>query len=120
MINPDRVFMQRLKELDKKLGCRFVPSHQHFIITYERPIGSPATLMVVKRDDGGFRQPDNRDINTLCKYDLSKKKTEKKEKKKKKEAKKEVKIPCHYCELPIEVTWRICPYCGIQTKNLIN
>jgi len=65
LTQPDRVFVQRLKELDPKLGCKFVPEHEHFVITYARPIGEPVNVLLIKNDDGSFRQPDDRDIRAL-------------------------------------------------------
>ena len=65
MYNPDRVFVKDLKKLDPKLGCYFEPNHNHFVVTYKRPIGDAVPVMMVKRDDGGFRHPDKRDIERL-------------------------------------------------------
>lgn len=69
MYKPDRVFMHRLKTLDKRLGCYFNDNHNHFVVTYQRPVGSPAEIMLVENNQGGFRQPDSREINTLCEFD---------------------------------------------------
>jgi len=63
--NPDSGFVRKLKELDPKLGCKFNHDTRRFVITYERPIGPPVAIWTVKREDGSFRQPDDRDIKTL-------------------------------------------------------
>lgn len=62
---PDRVFVSRLKQLDNKLGIRFEQSHGHFVITYARATGEPVPIYLVQASDGGFRQPDQRDMNAL-------------------------------------------------------
>ena len=70
---PDSSFMKQLKELDPKLGCEFIPNvPDKFVITYERPIGDPASIWVVKNDDGSFRVPDGRDILKLKASDVHK------------------------------------------------
>jgi hypothetical protein len=70
MYEPDRVFMQRLKALDKRLGCEYAWGHGHFVITYKRANGDDVPLFVVEAEDGGFRQPDRRDLDFLMKADL--------------------------------------------------
>lgn len=69
MYQPDRVFMKDLKRLDKNLGCYFEVAHGHFVITYKRPFGDPIPLFMVEAEDGGFRQPDKRDMNRLHESD---------------------------------------------------
>lgn len=69
MPTPDRSFMKDLRTLDKRLGIKF--NGFNFVITYERALGEPANVLLVKRDDGGFRQPDRRDIEALRKGDLN-------------------------------------------------
>ncbi len=70
MYNADRSFIQELKRLDPNLGCRYEPSHQHFVITYRRAVGEPVPVMTVEANDGGFRFPDMRDIRRLQEGDL--------------------------------------------------
>ena len=70
MYSPDRVFLQRLKALDENLGCKYEPGHEHFVITYRRSIGDPVNVLLIEGPDGGFRQPDDRDILRLEKGDL--------------------------------------------------
>ena len=70
MYVPDRTFMKRLRSLDRNLDCYYERSHGHFVITYRRAIGQPVPLFIVQGDDGGFRQPDQRDINKLHESDL--------------------------------------------------
>jgi len=63
----DRSFARDLKTLDRRLGCKF--NGNQFVVTYERGYGEPANVHLVKGDDGGFRQPDHRDIEALRKGD---------------------------------------------------
>jgi hypothetical protein len=70
---PDRVFMGDLKRMDKKLDCIFFRTHSHFVITYDRATGDKAPLFMVKNNiNGGFRQPDQRDLKTLWDGDCAK------------------------------------------------
>jgi hypothetical protein len=71
MIKPDRGFMKSLKLMDKRLSCVFRKEHEHFVITYDRGYGEPVNLHLVKRDDGGFRQPDNRDLQFISDGDMN-------------------------------------------------
>ena len=71
-MKPDRVFLQDLKTLDPRLDVMWNRDIERFVITFKRATGTPVSLFVVKRDeDGGFRQPDNRDILFLKRHDLS-------------------------------------------------
>lgn len=67
---PDRYFMQQLKSLDKRLGCRYRVDIKCFVITWDMPIGPPAELLVVRTRSGHFRQPDQRELMALCEGDL--------------------------------------------------
>jgi len=67
---PNRVFMQDLKRLDKRLGCKYRYDLERFVITWDMPYGDDAEMFVVKDDRGGFRQPDIRDIYMLCQGDI--------------------------------------------------
>ena len=67
---PDRTFVKDLGRLDKNLGCHYESDHQHFVVTYKRSVGGAVPLFAVKRDDGGFRQPDKRDIERLKESDI--------------------------------------------------
>jgi len=69
MYTPDRVFMKDLKTLDSKLNCYFERNHGHFVVTYDRAVGGSVPIMMVEGQDGGFRQPDHREINKLHRYD---------------------------------------------------
>lgn len=72
--NPDPGFMRKLKGMDKRLGCKFNPDIERFVITFERPMSNPVSLFVIKGGGEGlgyFRQPDDRDLVLLHKYDLS-------------------------------------------------
>lgn len=73
MIKPERGFLRNLKNLDRRLDCVFRPEHEHFVITYQRPYGEPVNLHCVKASDGGFRQPDNRDLKVIYDGDMSNK-----------------------------------------------
>lgn len=70
MYSPDRGFVKKLKALDSNLGCRFVPRHGHFVITYRRAVGEPVPVLLIEGEDGGFRHPDDRDIRKLQEGDL--------------------------------------------------
>lgn len=76
MIKPERGFMKNLKNLDRRLDCVFRPEHGHFVIRYDRGYGEPVNLHMVKRDDGGFRQPDMRDLKVIYDGDMTNKKPE--------------------------------------------
>lgn len=69
LLQPDRVFVQRLKEMDSRLGCRFDREFERFVITYKRAIGEDFPILFIEDDNGGFRHPDQRDLNTLCESD---------------------------------------------------
>lgn len=71
MIKPERGFMRNLKALDKRLDCVFRPEHEHFVIVYQRNYGEPVNLHLVKTEDGGFRQPDMRDISFISDGDMN-------------------------------------------------
>jgi len=66
---PDRTFSKDLKRLDPRLATKF--NGQHFVITFDRGHGQPVNILVVKGEDGAFRQPDNRDITKLKECDLA-------------------------------------------------
>jgi hypothetical protein len=70
-MTPERGFMRNLKALDKRLDCVFRKEHEHFVITYNRGYGEPVNLHLVKTDDGGFRQPDMRDIKFISDGDMN-------------------------------------------------
>jgi hypothetical protein len=70
MYSPDRGFLKKLKALDPNLGCRYEPGHGHFVITYRRATGEPVPIWLVQTVDGGFRQPDDREIRKLREGDL--------------------------------------------------
>ena len=73
MYSPSDSFMRDLKSLDRRLGCKFNPRIERFVITYKRALGDELIMFVVKREeDGGFRFPDRRDIEGLQKYDMEK------------------------------------------------
>lgn len=76
MIKPERGFLRNLKNLDRRLDCVFRPEHGHFVIRYDRGYGEPVNLHMVKRDDGGFRQPDMRDLKVIYDGDMTNKKPE--------------------------------------------
>ena len=68
-VRPDRSFMRDLKNMDRRLGCKF--NGQNFVITYDRGYGEPVNVLLIKRDDGGFRQPTGRDLELLRQGDLA-------------------------------------------------
>lgn len=65
---PDRSFVKSLKSMDKKLGVKWNGSN--FVIVYQRAMGEPANIHLVRTADGGFRQPDVRDLNFIRSGDL--------------------------------------------------
>lgn len=69
MYTPDRSFMRKLKEISPDLGCKYEPGHEHFVITHRRVIGDPVPILLIESDDGGFRHPDQRDINKILASD---------------------------------------------------
>ena len=68
---PDSFFMEQLKELDPRLGCRFREDLTRFVITWEKVWGPPDEIMIVSKS--GFRQPDRRELMRLCGGDLHRK-----------------------------------------------
>ena len=65
---PERGFVKSLKTMDKKLGIKF--NGKNFVVTYDRPYGEPANIHLVRTADGGFRQPDTRDLNFIKSGDM--------------------------------------------------
>jgi hypothetical protein len=63
-------FSKILQSADQRLGCRFEPALERFVITYQRPVGAPIPLMVVETEDKGFRWPEQRDIDFLQRWDM--------------------------------------------------
>lgn len=68
-VRPDRSFLRDLKNLDRRLGCKFNGSH--FVITYDRGHGEPVNIFRVCGDTGGFRQPNQQDLMTIKQGDLA-------------------------------------------------
>jgi hypothetical protein len=68
-VRADRSFMKDLRLIDKRLGCKF--NGQNFVVTYDRGHGEPVNILRVKNEDGSFRQPDRRDLETLRQGDLA-------------------------------------------------
>jgi hypothetical protein len=65
----DRSFKRDLKNLDSRLGTKF--NGQNFIVTYDRGHGEPVNILRVRGEDGGFRQPDKRDLAIIKGGDLA-------------------------------------------------
>ena len=61
--------MRDLKNMDRRLGCKF--NGQNFVITYDRGYGEPVNVLLIKRDDGGFRHGTSRDLEVLRGGDLA-------------------------------------------------
>jgi hypothetical protein len=55
--------MDQLKRLDKALGIKF--NGEHFVITYRARENLTVNIWKVVAGDGGFRQPDRRDLEIL-------------------------------------------------------
>jgi hypothetical protein len=70
MYQPESSFLSKLKRLDPNLGCKYEPGHQHFVITYRRPIGDAVNVLLIEDAQGGFRWPNDRDIEALQRGDL--------------------------------------------------
>lgn len=68
-INPDPSFIKRCKAIDKKLGVKWNGSN--FVMTYDRASGPAANIHTIKTEDGGFRQPDQRDIDFIRAFDMN-------------------------------------------------
>ena len=64
-----RGFLRDLKNLDKRLGVKF--NEEHFVVTYDRGHGEPVNILRVRGSDGGFRQPDRRDLAIIKGGDLA-------------------------------------------------
>jgi hypothetical protein len=64
----DSSFMKDLKLMDKKLDIKF--NGKNFVVVYKRPYGEPANIHLIKAKDGGFRQPDKRDLIFIRSGDL--------------------------------------------------
>jgi len=74
--NPDRSFMSQLKAMDKALGIKF--NGDHFVITYQIESGPCVNIWKVVDGDGGFRQPDRRDLEILQQSNIEKESAEEK------------------------------------------
>lgn len=68
MPEPERSFVKALKNMDRRLSVKF--NGQNFVVQYERPHGPPANIHCVRTADGGFRQPDQRDLCFIKSGDL--------------------------------------------------
>lgn len=64
----DRSFRRDLKNLDRRLGTKF--NGEHIVVTYDRGYGEPVNILRVQAKDGGFRQPDQRDLAIIKGGDL--------------------------------------------------
>ena len=67
---PERSFVDQIKRMDKALGIKF--NGEHFVITYQVPNGPCVSIWKVAGADGGFRQPDRRDIEILQQSNIEK------------------------------------------------
>jgi hypothetical protein len=74
---PDRAFMAQLKTMDKALGIKF--NGEHFVITYQARAGLCVNIWKVVAGDGGFRQPDRRDLEILQQSNIEKESPEEKQ-----------------------------------------
>lgn len=62
-VRPDRSFMKQLHSLDKRLGVKF--NGTHFVITCTTERYGEVNIWQVVAEDGGFRQPDQRELEML-------------------------------------------------------
>lgn len=67
----NRSFVKDLQNLDRRLGVKWNPDIANFVVTYERGYGQPVNIYRVKADDGGYRQPDQRDLKVIKGGDLA-------------------------------------------------
>jgi hypothetical protein len=65
----DRSFLKDLRNLDKRLNVKW--NSEHFVVTFDRGYGDPVNIYRVKAEDGGFRQPDRRDLGIIKGGDLA-------------------------------------------------
>jgi hypothetical protein len=61
--------MKDLKSLDRKLSAKF--NGEHVVITYDRGHGEPVNILRIRGEDGGFKQPDRRDLMIIKGGDLA-------------------------------------------------
>jgi len=67
-------FVTKLKRIDKGLDCHFDRAYGRFVITQTGKISGKRIVGIVKGDEGGgYRYPDNRDINYLHAADTHRK-----------------------------------------------
>lgn len=71
MYEPDTHFMEKLKSLDPRLGCKYNRDAGKFNITYDRVTG-PIPIIQVSSESGGYRQPDRRELLVLGESDMEK------------------------------------------------
>jgi len=66
-------FPKRLKEIDPNLSCKFDRHNKRFIIHYQtkNPKIGNAKIMLIEGQDGKFRHPDLRDIDTIMESDIN-------------------------------------------------
>ncbi len=63
---PDPGFIRKLKAISPKLDCEFSRERGKFVITCKAEISGRYELFLVEGDEGGgFRYPDNRDIQSV-------------------------------------------------------
>ena len=74
---PDRSFMDQMKRMDKSLGIKF--NGEHFVITYQARTGLCVNIWKVVSGDGGFRQPDRRDLEILAQSNIENESPEEKQ-----------------------------------------
>jgi len=66
-------FPKRLKEIDPNLSCKFDERNKRFMIRYQtkNPKIGNAKIMLIEGEDGKFRHPDLRDIDTIMESDIN-------------------------------------------------
>jgi len=72
MYEPDTHFMEKLKSLDPKLGCKYNNRTEKFNITFRHVTGEDIPLIQVSSEAGGYRQPDRRELLLLGESDMEK------------------------------------------------
>ena len=64
-----RGFLKELKNLDPRLSVFWNGNHQ--VIRFQRPNGEAVNIYRVKAEDGGYREPDQRDLMAVAGGDLA-------------------------------------------------
>ena len=67
-VTPDWAFVKRMKALNKRLDIKF--NGTHLVITFHTGRYGDVNIWQVVDEKGGFRQPDQRELDMLAESDL--------------------------------------------------